>query len=122
MGRWKDFQAKYEISGDLAKHPVATVIRDKLDRQAPAMRDRLTAEGELEAYIACMVDQALDEIQRLVRAGYQDNEAANEAVSGLVPDEREDDEDEDEDRDWEIEGAMADEAAALDKFLANRDE
>lgn len=121
MGGWKAFQEKYGISGELAEHPLAAQIRSKLDRQATRLRDSLKANGELDAYVICMVDEALDEIARLTKAGYSDGEATISALAEIVPDQTPaPDETDEEDVDWELEGGMADEVAALETFLENK--
>lgn len=105
MGYWKTEADK--LTADVSAHPWATLLDTSLEKSDPELHAQLSDRGELDAYIAVKVSDAIAEYDDMIASGMDKHDAKSEALESLLPSE------DDEPEDWEIEGAEEDAVAAF---------
>ena len=92
------------------------LLRANLQRCHPHMATGLAMRGDLEAYLTVMVNQATQDYQANLESGMSQPDANELAMADLLrPAEAETEAEPEED--WDLEGATADIAAAMEKRL-----
>lgn len=84
MGYWTKTKATYGIK-DYAKHPWAELVRKTLGTAEPELLESLTADGELDAYIDCKLDDAVKLVREQINAGTDYATAKEVALADMFP-------------------------------------
>lgn len=106
MGYWSKTMERFNIK-DRSTHPWAELLKKTLAQVEPTTLAELEANGELDAFLSCKVDECEKSIRAMQAQGMEYDEAKESAFESMLPREPEVVED------WEKEGAEQD---AIDAF------
>lgn len=108
---WKTESKK--VPEGIKSHPWLGLLRDTTALVKPDMYVDLEESGELEDYLRVKVSEALEEYDRMLADGVDEQTAKEAVMDSLIPKDPEDDDIED----WEVDEAEQEHTAALMRSL-----
>lgn len=115
MGYWTDLATKTRAPVELSDHPWAGVLRNTTESVKPEVYATLESTGDLDAYLAVKVSEALKQFAEYKKQGMDDDTARSLVMEELLPQEPMP-----AAEPYELAGGQEDEIAGLLKFLAGR--